>query len=418
MKIMRKDKYNLKYSFKCLFAGVLFLFCLTFFGTKTMAESDCPDKIMSADFSSVDLIVEGFTNNVVSQGENFALFINNSTNSFPIKFDINVLKDGTKSVYKKSATLGFGNAKNSGSTEPIIASKFEPGDYQVNVTFHTTSNPCILKTTKFSIKVLGSENASQDNTTEASTETVNSVLSDSVLQYKSNDVTISILKSSLKAGENLDVTMKNNASFDINYKIYVDDLKTSSFILKRAGTVATKTAIGDWAAITSPGKHIVKIDLFDATSGASLSSKEINVTVTPSNNPNSGKTEASSSPSDSGSAVKLADLQPTTRSTNGKVNPSLKDIFDQVFGVGGSGADANLDSVNKLIKAILTYAFDFAGIVAFVMVLWAARTFLNAYGSEEAAAMGKKTLVWAFVGLCVIIVSKALMVYIYTFLAQ
>ena len=129
------------------------------------------------------------------------------------------------------------------------------------------------------------------------------------------------------------------------------------------------------------------------------------------------KDPSGSDNSDTNSMVVNGNLdtsKPTTHSTNGKVNPSLGEILKGIFNGGDDPTEADLSSVSLLLKKVLEYAFNFAGIVAFIMVLWAARSFLNSYGSDEAAAMGKKTLLWAFIGLCVIIIAKGILIWIYT----
>lgn len=402
--------------YQALSIGGLFLLCFLFAG-KVKAESDCGPTIMGPypDSITAQLLSKDSTNDTVTQGDNFALYLSNHYD-FSVTYNISVLKDGTKNVLQNNGGLGKSGTKTDAESVPIISNKFDVGNYKVEAVFHHQSPTCILKTITFDIKIIGNGDTSAATTTNADTNTSEVVvLSDNALGFKETDVIVKSSDRNIKAGEIFRATITNKASFEIKYKIYVDDLATGNWAMKGEGTIPAGLSIGTWATITSTGKHTVKIDLFDAASNSSLLSHEFPVTVLSSNN-----AKVSEDPSDGGSVAfsKYSSGPPEhSDSTNGKVNPSLGALLKDIFNGGDDAAEANLDSVNLLIKRVLDYAFDFAGIVAFVMVLWAARMFLNSNGSDETAAMGKKTLIWALVGLCVILVSKGLLFWIYMHLS-
>lgn len=91
----------------------------------------------------------------------------------------------------------------------------------------------------------------------------------------------------------------------------------------------------------------------------------------------------------------------------------------EILNVTG-GADARLDQVccgvNSFVGLIITLALDAAGIVAFIMIIYASITYLTAYGEESKAETAKKTLLWSIVGLVVIVFSRVIMMIIYNYL--
>lgn len=415
---MNKHQYNIKTSFKYIFSlSMMFLFCLTFFITKAKAIDACTSNFPNPDNSTILLITPDYSLNVL-KGNTIVVLINNNASKDAVKYNVNIFKDGSKSVLTKSGQLDGASGKNTVYQDGIPTAKWDAGSYLVKVDIiHPTVN-CIIKTTNFSFSL---------------TTTASDVMPSTGVQTGNNgDFVVSSDSSKIGVGDTFTVQIQNNSSAEISYELTVNDLKTGAFLRKRAGSVKAGQKIGDWAQITTAGDHIARINLYEPTSRTLLYSQDFAVNVAVGNNPNikasasdppATETETTSSPGEGASSAVLADKttagnnQPVTESTNGEVNPSIGEIFKGIF-IDNDATNANLDSVNLIIKKVLDYAFNFAGIVAFVMVLWAARMFFNSYGSDESAAMGKKTLIWAFVGLCVIFISKGILVWLYMWMAR
>ena len=68
----------------------------------------------------------------------------------------------------------------------------------------------------------------------------------------------------------------------------------------------------------------------------------------------------------------------------------------------------NLDSVTLLIKNATEILILMAGTTAAIFIVIGAFNYLTAFGSEEKAEEGKKTLTWAIIGLVLVIVSQLL----------
>ena len=67
-----------------------------------------------------------------------------------------------------------------------------------------------------------------------------------------------------------------------------------------------------------------------------------------------------------------------------------------------------LSDVNTLIDNIRLLALDLAGGVAIIFILIGAFWYLTAFGNEEKAQKGKTTLMWAIIGLVVIILAQVI----------
>lgn len=80
-------------------------------------------------------------------------------------------------------------------------------------------------------------------------------------------------------------------------------------------------------------------------------------------------------------------------------------------------ADQNLDDVKTLIIRIGNLMLSIAGGVAMIYIIIGAYHYFFAFGSEERATAGKKTITWAIVGLVVIILSKVILTEIWNFMS-
>lgn len=68
----------------------------------------------------------------------------------------------------------------------------------------------------------------------------------------------------------------------------------------------------------------------------------------------------------------------------------------------------SLNDVNTLIDNIRILALDLIGGVAVIFILIGAFWYLTAFGNEEKAQKGKTTLMWAIIGLVVIILAQVI----------
>ncbi len=335
------------------------------------------------------------------------VLIRNENNDYAIKYNISITREG-KSVFKKSGQLDGNGGKDTVFQDGIPTSSWTTGSFLVHVEIIHAKLNCLLKTKDFSFTLTDSAGDVKP--------------ADGVQTSNKGSVVIRSLYPKIGVGDTFVIVMDNNSSSNLTYEIFANDLKTGALVKKGAGTATAGSPTSSWAVITTAGDHTVQVNMYNPTTKESYT-QSFPINVAASNNPNMkvSTTEEPSDPSSpsnkSGSTALNENLdtsKPITHSSNGKVNPSLGEILSGIFEGGDDPTDANLDSVSLLVKKVLEYAFNFAGIVAFIMILWASRMFLNSYGSDESAAMGKKTLLWAFIGLCVIIVAKGILLWIYT----
>lgn len=72
--------------------------------------------------------------------------------------------------------------------------------------------------------------------------------------------------------------------------------------------------------------------------------------------------------------------------------------------LGFNGADPNkgLGDVLNFLKSLLGISLDVAGMLAVIMVLYAAFLYVTAYGDDTKAETAKKTIFWTVIGLVVL----------------
>lgn len=75
------------------------------------------------------------------------------------------------------------------------------------------------------------------------------------------------------------------------------------------------------------------------------------------------------------------------------------------------------DAVAQLIGNLVQVALTVAGGVAIVMIMVGAFQYLTAYGNEEKATKGRTTLMWAIIGVVVIILAKVIVSWIWNLVA-
>ena len=72
---------------------------------------------------------------------------------------------------------------------------------------------------------------------------------------------------------------------------------------------------------------------------------------------------------------------------------TLKEITDL------GGTDASLKSVSDTIFIVIKFALDLAGMVGFIIILYASVLYVISFGDENKAETAKKTLLWSIIGM-------------------
>lgn len=354
----------------------------------------CAEDILALDQAQIDFISNNYSTNI-KKSDKAIVLIQNDLNDFSTTYSVEVLKQD-KQVSIKTGELGGTISSNNITNYEISTSNLDLANYVIKAKLYHKDKHCLLQLKTFNITITNVEDISAPN---------------GVQLFDQGEVVIGALDKTIKAGEMLRITIQNKFTADFQFEIYADNLETKDFVRKNKGTVKAGMDTSTWANITSVGDHTVRVDILNATGDKLLYSQPLKVKVTAATTNPAGNTGTSSGTDGTKTNDTGANNQPITNSDEAGINPTLGAIFKAIFPSGG-GADANLSSIGKLILKVTDYALNFAGIVAFIMVLWAGRMFLNAYGSDETAAMGKKTLTWALVGLVVILISKGLLLWV------
>lgn len=71
-----------------------------------------------------------------------------------------------------------------------------------------------------------------------------------------------------------------------------------------------------------------------------------------------------------------------------------------ILGVGGT--EVNFESIYKLIISAIKLATALAGIVGFVMFIYASILYVLSMGDDSKAETAKKTIIWSLIGLAVV----------------
>ena len=86
------------------------------------------------------------------------------------------------------------------------------------------------------------------------------------------------------------------------------------------------------------------------------------------------------------------------------------DSLRKVLNVGGTGADLNY--VYKAIMSAVKIALSLAGIVGFVMFLYASILYVTSMGDDAKAETAKKTILWTIIGIAVIALATFIVNYV------
>lgn len=73
-----------------------------------------------------------------------------------------------------------------------------------------------------------------------------------------------------------------------------------------------------------------------------------------------------------------------------------------------SPEEYTLDTILMLLKNVQTLALSIAGGIAVIFLLIGAFWYFTAFGNEEKANKGKTTIMWAIIGIIVIILSAVI----------
>ncbi|MEI6499090.1 MAG: hypothetical protein WCO23_03950 [bacterium] len=94
-------------------------------------------------------------------------------------------------------------------------------------------------------------------------------------------------------------------------------------------------------------------------------------------------------------------------------NVSLQRIWQGAGGVCNSEkAKWDLECVMGILYVVFNFFLNIIMFAAFIFILYAAFTYLTAYGDDAKATKGKQYLLWAFIGLFVASASKFLLPFI------
>jgi len=95
---------------------------------------------------------------------------------------------------------------------------------------------------------------------------------------------------------------------------------------------------------------------------------------------------------------------------------SLNDSLKQIIGIESPDPNKSLGDVASAIISITNWAASLAGVLALIMILYSAFTYVTSYGDESRAETAKKTLLWSIVGMALVIFSKIILIQIYNLL--
>lgn len=91
---------------------------------------------------------------------------------------------------------------------------------------------------------------------------------------------------------------------------------------------------------------------------------------------------------------------------------TLKDITDL------GGTESTLKSIYDVIFVVLKLALDLAGMVGFIMILYASVLYVISFGDESKAESAKKTLLWSIIGMIAVAMAWFLVYFIDVYLGN
>jgi hypothetical protein len=100
-----------------------------------------------------------------------------------------------------------------------------------------------------------------------------------------------------------------------------------------------------------------------------------------------------------------------TCSGSGSYNWDLKTLLQTSSSTCPAAANSTtlgLCNIEAIVEKIAQWALDFAGVAAFIMIMYSSVVYLTSYGEESKAETAKKTLMWSVIGMAVVVFSKVL----------
>lgn len=83
----------------------------------------------------------------------------------------------------------------------------------------------------------------------------------------------------------------------------------------------------------------------------------------------------------------------------------LKQEFEQFGGTAAQPLQENCYSAGGVVQKGIDIALYTSAVISVFFLIFGARNFMESAGNEEAAAAGRKTMTWAVLGLCVILLA-------------
>ncbi len=77
--------------------------------------------------------------------------------------------------------------------------------------------------------------------------------------------------------------------------------------------------------------------------------------------------------------------------------------------------EANGEAIRDTIKDVLNFLLTFVGIIAVAFIIWAGFLMMTAAGNEEQVESGKKIIIWAAVGILVILFAWVIVAFVVDF---
>ena len=86
--------------------------------------------------------------------------------------------------------------------------------------------------------------------------------------------------------------------------------------------------------------------------------------------------------------------------------------------ITGDSSTYTKDSVLPFIIRVVQLMIEIAGAIAIIFLILGAFQYLTAYGNEEKAAKGKSAIIWAIIGIVVIILSEVIVRFVWSYLSD
>lgn len=245
-------------------------------------------------------------------------------------------------------------------------------------------------------------------------------ISDRVVNIEANGpvgiTSITANPSALRPGETSTITVVTSNVLD-NYvaHLYITDCQGEAHDkgpLSRSGDTYSYTWNTETAETeTTCTSHQVSVKIFKADGSLIYGPSYITVYVNADGtNPDTGDTGG-------GSACTVGGRGTPDSTFLGRIR--LSNLFKVLPTCNGTAdpTQADLEDLLRFVENIINWAIDIASILAFIMIVYSGILYLIAYGDENKAGTAKKTLLWTFAGITLIMLCKVVIWIIYKILA-